>query len=170
MGRSDYLECAKVVSTHGVAGAIKLESWCDSPNVLKELPKLYLKNGEEYDGRRVEKASVFKSFVIAKLEGVDTLERAAELKNRILFASRDDFRLDDGAYFIADIIGLDVIDADNGRIYGKLSDVTNYGASDIYTVETSSGERMIPAVPEFVIKVDPDKGVFVRPIEGVFDL
>lgn len=170
MGRSDYLECAKVVSTHGVAGAIKLKSWCDSPYVLKKLPKLYLKDGDAYSGRKVEKASVFKDFVIAKLEGIDTLERASELKNRILFAARDDFRLDDGAYFIADIIGLDVMDADDGRVYGTLSDVTNYGASDIYTVETASGERMIPAVPEFVVRVDPDKGVFVRPIEGMFDL
>ena len=170
MERSNYLECAKVIATHGVAGAIKLESWCDSPYVLAELETLYFKKGEEYIPHEVEKSSVFKSIVIAKLEGIDTVERAAECKNMILYAARDDFELDDGAYFIADIIGLDVIDADSGRVYGKVKDVLNYGASDIYTVATEKGECMIPAVPEFVVEVDLEKGVFVRPIEGMFDL
>ncbi len=170
MERSLYLECAKVIATHGVAGALKLESWCDSPLVLCELSTLYIKKGEEYIPYEVEKSSVFKSIVIAKLEGIDTVERAAEYKNMILYAARDDFELEDGAYFIADLIGLDVIDADSGKVYGKIKDVTNYGASDIYTVETEKGESMIPAVPEFITLVDLSRGVFVRPIEGMFDL
>lgn len=170
MERSDYLECAKAVATHGVAGALKLESRCDSPDVLASLPDLYAKEGKEYVRLKVEKASVFKNFVIAKLSGIDSVERAAEYKNRIFYAARSDFKLEEGAYFIADIIGLEVIDADDGRVYGRLSDVSNYGASDIYTVKTESGERMMPAVPEFVVKVDPDRGIFVRPIEGMFDI
>ena len=45
----------------------------------------------------------------------------------------------------------------------------NAGASDIYTVDTPDGERMMPAVPEFVISVDIEKGIYIRPIEGMFD-
>ena len=170
MERSLYLECGKVIATHGVAGAVKLESWCDSPYVLAELPTLYMLIDGKYIPFEVEKASVFKTIVIAKLEGIDSVDAAAEKKNMTVYASRDDFELDEGAYFIADLIGLDVIDADNGRVYGTVIEVTNYGASDIYTVRTETGDKMIPAVPEFVIEVDLEKGIFIRPIEGMFDI
>ena len=45
-----------------------------------------------------------------------------------------------GDYFIIDLVGLPVIDADSGVEYGKVSDVFNTGASDIYTVKTPDGE------------------------------
>ena len=39
-----YLECARIASTHGIRGAVKLENRCDSPEVLADLPFMYLKN------------------------------------------------------------------------------------------------------------------------------
>ena len=97
------------------------------------------------------------------------MEAALSLKGAILYAQREDFKLDDGEFFLTDLIGLDVIDVDNARIYGKVKDIINRGASDIYVVDTPNGERMIPAVDEFIISVDLSKGVFVRVIEGLLD-
>ena len=91
------------------------------------------------------------------------------LKNQTVYALRDDFDLDEGEYFIADVIGLPVIDVDTQKIYGKVSDLINRGASDLYVVKTPNEEVMIPAVDEFIISVDLEKGVFVRPIEGMFN-
>ena len=71
--------------------------------------------------------------------------------------------------FIADLLGLPVIDAETGKEYGRLQDVMNRGASDIYVVDTPAGERMMPAVKEFVKSIDIEKGIFVVPIEGMFD-
>ena len=68
---------------------------------------------------------------------------------------------------MADLIGLDVIDNKSGEVYGKVTDVINRGASDIYVVETPQGEKMVPAVEEFIKKVDIDRGIFVEPIEGL---
>ena len=111
----------------------------------------------------------FKQFVILELKDVDDMDKAIALKNVILYADRDDFALEEGEYFLTDIIGLDVIDADNGKVYGKVSDIINRGASDIYVVSTPNGERMIPAVDEFIIDIDVSKGVMVRTIEGLLD-
>ena len=115
------------------------------------------------------KASIFKQFVILELKDIDDMDKAIALKNVILYADRDDFALEDGEYFLTDIIGLDVIDADNGKVYGKVSDIINRGASDIYVVSTPKGERMIPAVDEFIIDIDVSKGIMVRTIEGLLD-
>lgn len=166
---SGYLECGKIINIHGLDGTVKLESWCDTPDVLASLGCLYFKNGDEFLPRRVRRASVQKRFVLMKLEGIESPEAAEALRETVVYAARKDLPLAPGAHFIADLIGLPVIDADSGKKYGTLTYVFNAGASDIYTVETPDGERMMPAVPEFVISIDLEKGIFIRPIEGMFD-
>ena len=113
--------------------------------------------------------SGFKEFVIFELEGGSDMDAALLLKNTVIYADREDIPLGEGAYFLADLEGLDVIDAEDGRIYGRLLDVINRGASDIYVVETPTGERMMPAVDEFVKKIDIEKGIFVSPIPGMLE-
>lgn len=165
--KKKYIECAKIINTHGCHGALKLESWCNTAEELAELKILYLFESGRYAPKKVKKASVFKQFVIAELEDVDNMDKAISLKNKILYADRDEFQLSEGEYFIADIIGLDVIDAENGTCYGKVSDITNRGASDLYIVKNESGEHMVPS--EFVVKTDIENGVYINVIPGLLD-
>lgn len=167
MSKTRYLECAIVINTHGISGDVKLESLCDSPSVLASLDRVYMKEGESYREVRVLRASVFKCFVIARLEGISTIDSAAALKNTVLYACRDDLDIPEGSHFIADLIGLDVIDNTSGKVYGKVCDVLNKGASDIYVVQTADGERMMPAVKEFVKRIDIEKGIYVELIPGM---
>lgn len=169
MSSCAYIECGKIINTHGCYGGMKLESWCNSPEELATLKKLYIKKDGEFIKCAVDKASVFKQFVIVTLNNVKSMDEALALKNTVVYALRKDFHLEEGEYFIADLAGLDVIDADNGRVYGTLLEVINRGASDIYVVKTDNGERMVPAVPEFVKSVDIKKGIFVTPISGMLD-
>jgi 16S rRNA processing protein RimM len=164
-----YIECAKIINTHGCRGAVKLESWCNSPYDLAELKAVYVKTAQSYVKYKVIKASVFKQFVIMELSGVTDMDAALSLKNTVLYADRDEFELEDGEFFIADLVGVDVIDATSGEVYGKVTDIINRGASDIYVVNTKNGERMIPAVDEFIVSVDVNNGVLVNTIPGLLD-
>ena len=167
MAKKQYLECAKIINTHGVRGDVKLESLCDSPEVLASLERVFVLESGKYREIEVTHASVFKQFVLAKLDGVDDMDAAAALKGTMLYASRDDFELGEGDYFIADLLGLPVIDNKDGKVYGKISDVINRGASDIYVISTPTGERMMPVVDEFVKRVDTESGVYVEVIPGL---
>lgn len=167
--KNQYLECGKIINTHGIKGAVKLESWCDSPAVLAGLKCIYLSQRGQYIPVKVLRASVFKQFVIMELDGVSDIDAALVLRDTVVFADRKDFHLEEGDYFIADLLGLPVVDIDTEQVYGTLKEVINRGASDIYVVDTPVGERMMPVVDEFVKEVDPDKGIFVSPIEGMFD-
>ncbi|MBR4032865.1 MAG: 16S rRNA processing protein RimM [Clostridia bacterium] len=167
MEKKQYLECAIIINTHGVRGDVKLESLCDSPDVLADLKRVFVHENGKYREIKVIHTSIFKQFVLATLEGVTDMDQAAAMKGTTLYASRDDFELEEGDYFIADLIGLPVIDVDNGKTYGTVKEVINRGASDIYVVKTPNGERMMPAVEEFVKKIDLDKGIFVKTIPGL---
>ena len=165
---NNYLECGKIINTHGIKGALKVESWCDSPYILAELERVFTSENGIMKEHEVIKASVFKQFVILELKDVITIESAETMKNTVIYLSRDDLELEEGEFFIADLIGLPVIDADDGKKYGEIIDVMNTGASDIYVIKTETGEAMIPAVAEFVKNIDLEEGVFIKPIEGMF--
>lgn len=164
-----YIECGKIINTHGCKGGLKIDPWCNSSEDFTALKRLYIKVKNEFIEYTVTKASIFKQFVILELKEVDDMEKALSLKDETLYAFREDFSLADGEYFITDIIGLDVIDVETDKVYGKISDIINRGASDIYVVDTPNGERMIPAVNEFVVEIDINKGVKIRTIEGLLD-
>jgi 16S rRNA processing protein RimM len=163
--KNALIECGKITNTHGVAGTMRIQEWTDAPEVFCSLKRLYI-GEKEYN---VLSSAPHKGAILLRLEGIDTIEEAAKLKNRILHARREDIPREEGSVFIADLIGLPVIDADSGREYGTLTDVINTGASDIYEIKTERGTALMPAVPEFVIKVELDNGIFVRPIEGMFE-
>ena len=167
MAKKQFLECGIIINTHGVRGAVKIESLCDSPEVLASLERVFVLEGGKYREIEVKHASVFKQFVLATLDSVDDMDKAAAMKGTTLYASRDDFELGEGDFFIADLLGLPVIDNLDGKVYGKIKDVINRGASDLYVVTTPTGERMIPVVDEFVKRVDLESGVYVETIPGL---
>ena len=170
MKKNGYIECGKIINTHSFRGAVKIDPWCNTPKDFTALKRVFLPTADGgYTEKKVLHASVFKQFVIADIEGVDDMDKAMLLKNTVLYAAREDFKLADGEYFISDLEGLDVIDAENGTVYGTLLETINRGASDLYVVKTPNGDRMIPAVGEFIDRIDLEKGVFVRPIPGMLD-
>lgn len=169
--KKPYLECGKIINTHGVKGVLKLESYCDSARVLASLSRVFFKTANEsYTERRIRSASVAKGFVLASIEGIDSIEDAAPLKNKTVYALREDIPLARGSYFVADLIGLPVIDAENGKVYGEVLAVDAMPSGDMYTVKTPSGKEVLfPAVKEFLSRIDPDEGIYIKPIPGFFD-
>lgn len=170
MIKDNYIECGRIVNTHGVKGMLKVESWCDSPEVLVSFDRLFIKKCETYCEFSVVNSQIHKNLVLVQLDKINSLDEAMLYKGMTVYADRDDFELEDGDYFIADIIGARVVDADTNRCYGTLKEVFSTAASEIYVVATENGDRMIPAVEEFIASVDVEGAtVTVRPIEGMFD-
>lgn len=167
--KKEYIECGVVRSAHGVRGLVKIESWCDSPKVLAGQKRVFLAEGDgEYKELTVLSASVMGELVLMGLSGIESREDAFAYRGRTLYLHRSDIPVARGAVLIADIIGLPVIDAGTGKIYGKVKDVTDAPASKLYVIETSSGEVLLPGVKEFVKRVDAEEGVYITPIPGFF--
>ena len=157
-----FIEAGEIVNTHGVRGEVKILPWTDSAEFLAAFRTLYI------DGRpvKVRSSRVHKQTVLASLEGVEDVNAAMRLKGRRVFIDRADAKLPEGGSFIQDIIGAEVVTED-GESIGKLAEVMDAPASMIYVVR-GERERLIPAVPEFILKTDADTGIItVRLIEGM---
>lgn len=164
-----YLEAGEFVTTHGVRGELKLYPWADGPEFIAGLPRLYL-SPEGGKPLLLEEVRAHKGMCIVKLAGVDTLDGARPYVRRVAYFDRGDVTLPQGRYFVQDIVGCRVVDADSGAVYGTVAAVDHPAASDVYTVKNEAGETFLfPAVPEFLTALDPVAGtVTVRPIPGMF--
>lgn len=166
--KKQYLEAGKIVTTHGIRGEVKIMPYTDYPELLCDFDRLFI--GKDHREIGVERSRVFKNTVIAKLEGIDTPEAAEKLRNKILYMHRDDLELDEDTYFIQDLIGMEVMDADSGIVYGNIADVMQTGANDVYVIQGGDREYLVPAIADVVISTDMDNDVMtIRPLDGLFD-
>lgn len=168
--RRQYLELGQIVGTHGVRGEMRVQPWCDSPAFFQQFHTLYF--GQEGEGSaKVCSCRPHGNVMLVTLEGVDTVENAAALRGRVLYMNRADAPLDEGDYFIQDLIGCRVVDADTGRLYGTLTQVSATGANDVWHVQDAAGkEYLLPAIPPVVIETDVERErIKIRPLKGIFD-
>jgi 16S rRNA processing protein RimM len=158
-----YLEAGKVTSTHGVRGEVRIEPWANSPEFLCGFKTLYI------DGvpMKVLSSRPHKTAVIMLFDGIDSIDGAVRLKNKVVSIDRNDAGLESGEHFIADLIGLTAVDAATGEAFGKITEIIPLNPNNVYVV-TGQREILIPAVPEFVKEINVEAGqIMFRLIEGM---
>jgi len=167
--KKQFLEVGEIVAPHALAGELKVYPWCDTPAFLTSFKRLYLKEGQEQI--EIEWCKVHKSMVLLKIKGVDSIEEARLLRGKVLFINREDAVLEEGAFFVQDLMGLAVLDVDTGQGYGVLSQVSKTGANDVYHIARDGKEALIPAIPQVIIDIDIEGGrMLIRPINGLFEV
>lgn len=162
-----YLEAGKIVGTHGLKGEVRIDPWCDSAGFLCKFKKLYYADGSEIS---VVSARPHKNIAIVLFKNINSVEQADLLRGKIVYINREDVHLPKNTYFIQDIIGLKVYDADNNTEYGEITDVLKTGANDVYQISKDGKNYLIPVIPDIVIETDIENGTLkIRPMKGIFD-
>ena len=100
----------------------------------------------------------------------ETIEEAEKLRNSVIYIDRNDVSLPEGRYFIDDLIGCNVTDADTGNLLGKISDISETGANDVWHITNNGKEYLVPAIDEVIVSVNvEEKSAVLRPMKGIFD-
>ena len=107
----DYFELGQVLKPQGIRGEIKLRPYTDDLERFGALSHVFLKNGKNYEKREVQSARVYKEFAFLKLEGTEDRNAAELLRGKKIYIDRENAApLEDGACYIADLIGLRILD------------------------------------------------------------
>ena len=166
--KKEFLEVGKFVGTHGVRGMVRIQPWSDDGAFLAQFKKFYLEIGKTKI--EMSKITPHGNVVIAQIKGVNTIEDAEKLRGQVLYLKRDDARLPKGRYFVSEIIGANVFDADTNALLGTLTDVSPTGANDVWHIEKDGKEYLVPAIPDVIVSVDINTDtVTIRPLKGIFD-
>lgn len=168
----NLLRVGVISSTHGIKGEVKVFPTTDDVNRFRELKDILLDTGKEQIVLEIEGMKFFKQFVILKFKGIDNINDVEKYKGKDLLITREKaVKLEEGEYFIFDLIGSKVI-TDEDVDLGELTEVLKTGANDVYVVKTKEGkELLIPYIKECVLHVDIEKKLIqVHMIPGLSDL
>ena len=148
------LQVGVITQTHGVRGEVKVFPTTDDAARFKKLKHVMLDTGKETLPLEIESVKFFKQFVILKFKGFDINDIERYKRCPLLIERENAVPLEEGEYFIADMIGMKVI-TDEGENFGILKDVMETGANDVYVIEhPSEGEVLVPAIKECILDVD----------------
>lgn len=167
----DYLRVGVISSTHGLKGEVKVFPTTDDLERFRSLKHCVLDTGKEYLELEVEGVKFFKKFAILKFQGIDQIEQAEKYKGKDLLVTREHaVELKEGEFFIADLLGFEVAEED-GTLVGKLTNVLQTGANDVFEVTTPEGkELLLPYIEDCVKKIDEEqKKITVYLMPGLVD-
>lgn len=166
---SKFLEIGQIVNTFGIKGMVKVAPFTDDITRFDNLKNVIVVTRKERKAFEIEEVKYHKNMVLLKLKGVEKVEEAENLKNSYLEIERSQAaKLDEGTYYIVDILGLEVY-TDNNQFLGKVDDIFNTGSNDIYVVKDEMGKQiLLPAIKEVIQKIDLDNSkIIVHLLKGL---
>lgn len=167
--KKERLEVGQIVNTFGIKGFVKIYPYVDDISRFDNLKIVHIKSKKVDEELQIEEVKYHKNMVLVKFKGIETVENAEKLRNSYVEIDRADaIPLEEGQYFIADLLGLDVF-LDTGEKLGVLEDIYNTGSSDIYVVKNELGKQfLLPYIDDVIKQINLDEGkIIVHIIEGL---
>ncbi|MFQ5628801.1 MAG: ribosome maturation factor RimM [bacterium] len=159
----------KILRPHGVKGYARVLPVTDNAGRFHFVKNAWLRD-EDNELFQVEivDVKILQKAVLLKIKDIDSRNQVENIRNAEIVINRKDcLPLQKGAYYIFDLIGAKVLTT-SGKEVGTLSNVINYPASDIFVVQKDEQEILIPAVAQFIKKVDIEAStITIEPIEGL---
>ena len=166
MTKNDYIEIGKVVNTFGIKGELKVVSESDFVDYRYAVGKtIFLKLRNTIKEFKVSSYRVHKGNILITIDKIYDINEVEKYIGADVLADKMDVPpLEDGEFYIDDVVGLDAYD-ETGEIIGKVVDVILIPANDLIEIELLNGKKeLIPYVDEYILEITEDK-IVVRLLE-----
>lgn len=167
-----FLLLGQVLRPHGVRGELRLEVLTDYPERIVKGTTVYLgldaQNSAAAVPYEVVQARPHQQYLIVLLKGVNDRNQAELLREHfVMIPLADAVPLEEDEFYLYQLIGLEVY-TETGERLGEIIEVVETGANDVYVVQGSRGEILLPAIDECVLDIDLDaEKVTVRLLDGL---
>ena len=167
--KQQYFEIGQIVNTFGIKGMVKVNPFTDDISQFEEMETILVDKKGSLQEMQIEEVKYSKNQVLLKLKGIETVNDAEKYRNCYLKLPREKARkLPKNTYFIADLIGLKVY-TEEGKLLGKVDDIYNTGASDIYVIKDELGKQiLLPAIKDVIKQIDLEQEkIVVHLLDGL---
>ena len=167
--KQQYFEIGQIVNTFGIKGMVKVNPFTDDISQFEEMETILVDKKGSLQEMQIEEVKYSKNQVLLKLKGIETVNDAEKYRNCYLKLPREKARkLPKNTYFIADLIGLKVY-TEEGKLLGKVDDIYNTGARDIYIIKDTLGKQiLLPAIKEVIKQIDLEQEkIVVHLLDGL---
>ena len=172
-GSRAWVVIGEITRPHGVRGAVKVLPHTDYPQRFDSLAEVYVGTGDtEPELMGFSLLSRQKDQLICRIGGAESRDAAEKRRGKLLLVPREEaVELPPGYYYIFDLVGL-AVHTEDGKCLGRLKEVLQPGANDVYVVEPTDGESeiLLPAIKDVVLDVDLREGrMLVRLLPGLLE-
>ena len=167
--KQEYFEIGQIVNHFGIKGMVKVNPFTDDISQFEKLKSILLVKDGKLSEVEIEETKYSKNQVLLKLKGIDTVEEAEKYRGCYLKIARSNSKkLPKDTYFIADLLGLTVY-TDENILLGKVEDIYNSGANDIYVIKSEDGKQiLLPGIGEVIKQIDLEQEkIIVHLIKGL---
>lgn len=168
---TDRFRVGVITSPHGIKGEAKVYTTTDNPERLRKLKQVYAAIKGKDTVLEIETVRLQKNMALIKFRQFNTPEEINILRNTDLFVDRENATpLKENENYIADLIGLNVVDEDN-NIIGTVTDVFPTGANHVMEVDIGEKRVLFPYIRQCILDVNlEEKIIKVHVLDGLLDL
>lgn len=154
----ELLRIGVITTTHGLRGEVKVFPTTDDARRFDDCDEVILIKKSEHIPVHVERVRYFKNLVIVKFREFNDISEVEQLRKYDIMVTRENaVPLEEGEFFICDVIGARVVEEDGTQI-GIVKDVLETGANNVFVIETGDGrEVLFPSIPDCIKKVDVEQ-------------
>lgn len=170
---NETLRIGSIVTTHGIRGELKIFPTTDDVSRYEKLKECIVYIDDKRLLLHPKSVRFFKQFVIIKFEEYDNINDVTHLLKKDLLVDRKDaIQLEEGEYFICDLVGNTVIDREKDEKIGILQDVITTGANNVYLIKKEDGkDLLIPVIEDSEIEHDIENKITrLKILKGLLDL
>lgn len=153
-----YLLIGQVRAPKGLRGELKVGVNIEDAEHLEALHEVYL--GEDLVRFEVQRARLVSGQLLLHLSGIEDRNAAEQWPGVSVYALTEALPLSEDEYYYHQIEGLTVVTPE-GETLGRVTEVLPTGANDVYVVEGSEGQILLPAIKQVILRVDPDAGIMM---------
>ena len=166
-----FVPLGEIVTTHGLNGWLKLDPFNIDTTALASGVEVILEKGGARSVHRIEASQRHRNQLLIKLQDVNSIDDAAhQVGSTLLVAEAALAGLAPGQYYHYQVIGFEVFSVSGERI-GIISATLSTAGGELYVVQGTAKEHLIPAIKEFIDRVDFTNGrMIIDPPEGLLDL
>ncbi len=167
-----FLLLGRVLRPHGVRGEVRIEVLTAYPERIVPGRRVFIgsdpQDPQSASAHVVTRSRKHQKMLILQFEGIGNREAAEALRGQFVMVTLDDaVPLEEDEFYLFQLIGLAVY-TDEGEHLGRITDVIETGANDVYVVRGPRGEVLLPAIDECILELDIEGGkVTVHLMDGL---
>jgi 16S rRNA processing protein RimM len=152
----ELIPVGKILKTHGNKGALKVLNLSDIPDRLRHCKTLFCMNNSGVEELTVTQYRSHDRFAIMSFENINSLSDGEKRKGHLLCIKEKDLStLPEDTFYIHEIVGFTVFD-ESRRCIGKLKEIWQLPANDVFVVKSDHSEILIPATKKAIKKISTD--------------
>lgn len=156
MNMDELVEIGVITKPQGLKGELKVQSISQNAERFLPLEYIYLSPNQKHN---ILKSRVQNGFAYIIIEGVNSVEEAEKLRNKLVYIERSQLpKLDENEYYVRDLMNC-AVKLDNGEYLGDVIDISDYSSVDNITIRNSQTHKEIifPFLNQIISNIDLDK-------------